>query len=89
MQFSRVFDDLAVDIFYYFDKSTKQKAALSDYTQFCDLVYLKMLKHVATRWLSLNTSVSHILSGYEGLKSYFLSEDDEDYKIPRFATKAF
>jgi hypothetical protein len=48
-----------------------------------------MLKHVTTRWLSLNTSVNHILSGYEGLKSYFLSEDDEDSKIPRFATKAF
>ncbi len=78
-------DDLAVDIFYYFDKSTKRKAALSDYTQFCDLVYRKMLKHVTTRWLSLNTSVNRILSGYEGLKSYFLSEDDEDSKIPRFA----
>jgi hypothetical protein len=74
-----------VDIFYYFDKSTKRKAALSDYTQFCDLVYRKMLKHVTTRWLSLNTSVNRILSGYEGLKSYFLSEDDEDSKIPRFS----
>ena len=78
-------DDLAVDIFYYFDKSTKRKAALSDNTQFCDLAYRKMLKHVTTRWLSLNTSVNRILSGYEGLKSYFLSEDDEDSKIPRFA----
>ena len=78
-------DDLAVDIFYYFDKSTKRKAALSDYSQFCDLAYRKMLKHVTTRWLSLNTSVNRILSGYEGLKSYFLSEDDEDSKIPRFA----
>jgi hypothetical protein len=74
-----------VDIFYYFDKSTKRKAALSDYTQFCDLVYRKMLKHVTTCWLSLNTSVNRILSGYEGLKSYFLSEDDEDSKIPRSA----
>lgn len=37
------------------------------------------------RWLSLNTSLNRILSRYEGLKSYFLSEDDEDYKIPRFA----
>jgi hypothetical protein len=45
----------------------------------------KILKHVTTRWLSLNTSVNRILSGYEGLKSYFLSEEDEDSKIPRFA----
>ena len=77
-------DDCQVDIFYYFDK-TKQKAALSDYTQFCNLVFHKMQKHVTTRWLSLNTSVNRILSGYEGLKSYFLSEDDKDSKIPRFA----
>ena len=78
-------DDLAVGIFYYFDKSTKRKAALSDYTQFCDLACRKMLKHVTTRWLSSNTSVNRILSGYEGLRSYFLSEDDEDSKIPCFA----
>ena len=77
-------DDLAVDIFSSFDKSTKRKAALSDYTQFCNLAYRKMLKHVITRWLSLNTSGNRILSGYEGLKSFFLSED-EDSKIPHFA----
>ena len=40
---------------------------------------------MTTHWLSLNTSVNQILSGYQGFRSYFLSEVDEDSKIPRFA----
>ncbi len=76
-------DDISLTILTN-QPSESTKAALSDYTQFCDLVYRKVLKHVTTCWLSLNTCVNHILSGYEGLKSYFLSEDDEDSKIPRF-----
>ncbi|XP_041470149.1 uncharacterized protein LOC121419757 [Lytechinus variegatus] len=74
-------EEMAIDIFYWFDKSTKRKAALLDYCIFCDQEYRRVLKHVNTRWLSLETAVSRILKQYAGLKSYFLSEDD---RAPRF-----
>ena len=32
-------EDLVIDHFYWFDKSTKRKASLSDYYTFCDVTY--------------------------------------------------
>ena len=32
------------------------------------------MKHVNTRWLSLERAVSRVLRQYDALKSYFLSE---------------
>ena len=55
-------------IFSTFSISQRNK-----YTQFCDLVYHKMLRYKSTCWLSLDMSVNCFLSGYVGLKSYFLS----------------
>lgn len=63
-----------IDNFYYFDKSTKRKSGLSEYCTFCDTQYRKILKHVSTRWLSLEQAVDRTLRQYLGLKSYFLSE---------------
>lgn len=67
-------EEMAIDLFYWFDKSTKRKVALVEYCTFCDIAYRQVLKHVNTRWLSLETAVSRILQQYEGLKSFFLSE---------------
>lgn len=44
-------EELAVDIYYYFDHSTKRKGELQDYACFCDVTYRKVLKYVSTRWL--------------------------------------
>ena len=41
--------DFVVDIFYYFDKSTKRQASLKEYCEFCDQDYRKILKFGATR----------------------------------------
>ena len=46
-------EDLVIDIFYWFDKSTKRKADLVEFCSFCDINYRKIIKHVNTRWLSL------------------------------------
>lgn len=67
-------EEVMIDNFYYFDKSTKRKGVLADYYQFCDVEYRKILKHVSTRWLSLETAIDRCLRQYPGLKSYFLSE---------------
>ena len=63
-----------IDIYYFFDKSTKQKAGLADYCTFCDVEFRKILKHVNTRWLSLEAAVSRTLQQYPAVKSFFLSE---------------
>ena len=63
-----------IDNYYYFDKSTKRKAELVEYCVFCDTEYRKILKHVSTRWLTLELTVDRTLRVYPGLKSYFGSE---------------
>ncbi len=64
---------MVIDIYYWFDKSTKQKASLAEFYSFCDIDYQKIVKHVNTRWLSLERAVSRMLQQLPGLKSYFLS----------------
>ncbi len=63
-----------IDTYYYFDKSTKRKNGLSDYYSFCNVEFRQILKHINTRWLSLESAVSRVLSQYPGLVSYFISE---------------
>ena len=58
-----------VDNFYFFDKSTKRKNGLAEYLVFCDVEYRKVLKHVNTRWLSLELAIDRTLRLYPGLKS--------------------
>ena len=77
-------ENLLIDIYYWFDKSTKRKGILAEYMEFCDLEYAKILKHVSTRWLSLERCVLRILQKYEGLKSYFLSEHFAEARFERF-----
>ncbi len=63
-----------IDLFYWFEKSTKRKANLGEYCTFCDVVYRQIVKHVNTRWLSLERAVGRVLQQFDALKSYFLSE---------------
>ena len=63
-------DDLVIDVFYWFNKSTKRKSNLSDYCDFCDTTYQEIVKHVNTRWLSLERAGGHVLQQYAALKSY-------------------
>ena len=69
-------EEICVDVFYYFDHSTKRKGELADFSHFCNTESRKMLKYVSTRWLSLQTSVERILKQYQPLCSYFLSQDE-------------
>ena len=45
--------DEMVDLFYWFDKSTKRKGKLKEYFEFCNQEYQGVLKHLSVRWLSL------------------------------------
>ena len=64
-------EDFCIDIFYYFDKSTKQKNALQSYAEFCDHEYHDILKHINVRWLSLERAVKRILLQYSSLRVTF------------------
>ena len=46
-------EDILIDLYYWFDKSSKRKGKLSEYFDFCDQDYQQVLKHVSIRWLSL------------------------------------
>ena len=50
-------EELTIDLFYWFDKSTKRKNGLRDYCKFCDQEYRAVVKHVSTQWLSLELAV--------------------------------
>ena len=54
-------DNMVIDLFYWFDKSTKRKASLQRYCHFCDTTYREIVKHVNTRWLSLERAVGRVL----------------------------
>ena len=67
-------EDMIIDVFYWFDNSTKRKSNRKEYCVFCDTEYREIVKHVSTRWLSLEKAVGRVLQQYDALKSYFLSE---------------
>ena len=79
-------EDLLVDIYYWFDYSTKRKCKLVEYTDFCDQEYRKIIKHVNTRWLSLEKVITRTLLQYQSLKTYFLSEDESAARFKRLQT---
>ena len=62
-------EDMCVDVYYYFDKSTKRKSTLVQFAQFCDVKYCQVIKQVSTRWLSLEVAVKRSLQMYPALKS--------------------
>lgn len=76
-------EEFVVDIFYWFDKSTKRKNELRSYCMFCDQEYRAIIKHVSTRWLSLEIAVNRSLMQYPSLMSYFKSEDEPQQRFQR------
>ena len=80
--------DFLVDVFHYFDNSTKGQAMLKEFCIFSDQEYCKIqvwcyslaqqgsLKYGATCWLSKEVCITRVLKQYPSLKSYFTSQDD-------------
>ena len=76
-------EELVVDLFYWFDKSTKRKNSLEEYCCFCDVQYRQIIKYISTRWLSLEAAVERALKLFNGLQSYFISEDFSQARFKR------
>ena len=77
-------EEFVIDLFYWFDKSTKRKNGLQSYCTFCE--YHKVMKHVSTQWLSLEIAVERSLKQFPSLASYFKSEDESQARFRRLQT---
>ena len=76
-------DQLFIDIFYFFQHSSKRKQHFVD--QWCSMFTTEpdaILKHCPTRWLSILRCVKRYLKQFDGLRSFFLScEEAETAKV--------
>ena len=76
-------EDLCVDVFYWFDKSTKRKGILREFCSSCDSDYREVVRYVSVRWLCLERAVYRILQLYNSLQSYFKSESESQARFKR------
>ena len=76
-------EELVIDLYYWFEKSTKCKNELRSYCRFCDQDYREIVKHVSTRWLSLEIAVQRTLKQLPSLTSYFKSESESQARFKR------
>lgn len=84
-QLSLSVDDILVDIYFHFDKSTKRRQEFKKFQAEAGLCLHKILKHGPTRWLSLSTCVGRLLEQWEALDSYFTKESITTDRIKRIA----
>lgn len=71
-------EDFLVDVFFWFDYSSKRKNAYAEFCDFVDLEYRRILKFMSVRWLGLSTCLDRVFLQYPALRSYFLSAPDSD-----------
>lgn len=62
-------------IFQYFHIYTVRVHELKHFCEFVQVEYERVLGCAKTRWLSLLPAVSRVIDMYDGLKSYFLSQN--------------
>jgi hypothetical protein len=62
-------------VFQYFHQFTIRVESLKSFCDFVEIEYKTVLGHSKTRWLSLIPALDHFIELYDGLKSYFLTQD--------------
>ncbi|GFN79849.1 connexin 27.5 [Plakobranchus ocellatus] len=80
-------EEALVDVFYYFKKSATRQSDLKAFQDLLNIERTKCLKHVATRWLSIQSCVDRLLHNWDALKAYFTSEKSRQ-KSPLGTAKA-
>ena len=71
---------MLVNVYHYFDKSSKRKGTLNEFCKFMEQEYKKTINYISTCWLSLESAVKRCLEQYPLLKFCFLSEDKIGYQ---------
>ena len=67
---------MIIDIFYYFQRNVNRKYTLGDFMEFTNTQIRKVIKHVSTCSLSLRKCQDRMLTKWDVLKSYFVSNFD-------------
>jgi hypothetical protein len=71
----------AVKVYKYFNTYSVRVEELKNFCDFAGNNYTKLVEHVNTRFLSLGPSIDRILSMFDGLRSYFLSQEKCSYVV--------
>lgn len=76
-------ENLILKIYSHFSMSAKRREELKSFHEFVDCEWRELIRHVGTRWLSLNPCIERILLNYSALCSYFLSLENCPPNIKR------
>ncbi len=81
-------EELLIDIYYYFEKSSKRREDLKQFQDFCDVAQQRVQKHCPTRWLSLGKGLDNLFNQWPALSSYFesCSENQKSRNIQKRLT---
>ena len=74
-------DEFLVDIYYYLDKSSKRIKGVKALQKLCDAPTHKILKHGATRWLSLGQCLDRLIEQWEPLRLFFFFKEEVRRKM--------
>ena len=78
-------ESLVVKIYKFFHIYTVRVTELKNFYEFVEIEYQRILQHGNTRFLSLLPALQRILEMFEGLKSYFNSQE----RCPTLIKKCF
>ena len=79
-------EEFLIDLYFWFEHSSKRKNELRSFCEFCDQDYRNIIKYVSTRWLSLEIAIERCLKQFPSLKSYFLSNSENQARFTRLCT---
>ena len=63
-------EDHSVDLYYWFNKSSKWKDTLLEYYEFCDHECEEVIRYAGTRWLCLDQCINRELKHFKGSSHY-------------------
>lgn len=71
-----VVENVVLKIYDHFSTSAKRREQLIEFCNFAQTEFKEILRHITTRWLSINPCVERLLTNWAALCSYFLSLND-------------
>lgn len=70
-------ENVVLKVYGFFSTSAKRRESLKEFCRFCDVEFQEILRHVTTRWLSLNPAITRLMQTWIALKSFFISLGEE------------
>ncbi|XP_048511379.1 uncharacterized protein LOC125500995 [Athalia rosae] len=73
---------LAIQVFYYFDGWPKRWEDYTIIQQNCSVPFHRFIKHVPSRWLTLQDSARRLLEQWEAIREFFLKAVPKQKQLP-------